>query len=323
MNPIDAFLKTREKYKAEMAQSNSLGKNAGNFKGNNEMDLCGDKNLGMTLGVFLSDKNGIPYRIIKGYRTFRIDKEVAKKYDIKNYELRICDPEEYINATDQEKELITRLIKKFESVEKNWEAWEGKIAKFKPTYSDTLTIQYMKVLQKLDAHNNPVSVEPGVKVLKSRSKAYYRAFDALISSNQVATGGYEFLSDLISRETRERNVKYTIQVTRSQFYNFVITSVPAKTEITDVDLAAADDLTTEVININRVDVETLNKWNKMFNDEYQAIKNGVEQGAVPPAPPAQSEPVVETKPVESVGVATTTPAEPVVADSFDDSDPFS
>ena len=315
MSAIDKFLKTREKYQAEMAQSNSLGKGAGNYKGSNEMDLCGDKNLGMTMGVYISDKNDVPYRVIKGYRTFRINKEIAEKYGIKNFELRLCDPDEYM-VGDKEKQTIANLIKKLESVEKNWNAWEGKIAKYKPTYSEALTIQYMKVLQRLDSKMTPVQLDPGVKVLKSRSKAYYRAFDSLISSNQVATGGYEFLGDLISREVKERNVKYTIQVTRSQYYNFTISSVPAKTEITDDDLNVAGDLNTEVVDITKVDLDVLNKWNKMFNEEYQAIKNTVLENSVEAQPAPQ--PVVEkTEPVAPVATAQTpSPDEEDIDDPF-------
>lgn len=316
---IDKFLKSREKSLGEMTNDNTLGKGAGRFKGSNEMDLCGDKNLGSTMGVFIMDKNDEPYRIIKGFRQFRINKDIADKYGIKDFRLRLCDPSEY-NCSDEERELISKLVKKFESVEKNWEAWEGKIAKYKPTYSETLTVQYMKVLQKLDQHNNPVNIDPGVKVIMSRSKGYFRAFDSFTSSNQVATGGWEFLSDLLSRDVRERNTKYVIKVTRSQFYNFTIAAVTAKTELTDDDLNVAGDLYTEVVDVTKVDVDTLKKWNKMFNDEYQNIKNGVEQGSVPPAPPAQPEPVVST-----VETATVT-QEPAVADSFEpavDEDPFS
>lgn len=287
---IDKFLKSREKNLSQMAQNNNPGKGAGHYKGSNEMDLCGDKNLGSTMGVFIADKNDIPYRVIKGFRQFRINKEVAEKYGIKDFRLRVCDPSEYLNATDAERALISKIVKKLESVENNWEAWEGKIAKYKPTYSETLTVQYMKVLQKLDQHNTPVTLDPGVKVLMSRSKAYFRSFDNFTSSNQAATGGWEFLSDLLSRDVRERSVKYVIKVTRAQFYNFTITSVPAKTEITEDDLNTAGDLNTEVVDITRVDVDTLNKWNKMFNDEYQNIKNGVEKDAIPPAPPVEPEP---------------------------------
>lgn len=315
-NAVENFLKTREKYKAQMAQSNTTGKGQGNFKGSNELDLCG-KNLGMTMGVFIDDINQIPYRVIMGFRSFRINKEVAQKYDIKNFELRLADPKEYANASESEKELISKLIKKIETVEKNWSAWEGKIAKYPPRYVDAMTIQYMKVLQKLDANMNPdPNVSPGVKVLKSRSKAYYRAFDALVSSTQAATGGLEFLGDLISRDVKNRNIKYSIQVTRPQYYNFVITQVPAHTEITDEDLRVAGDLNTEVVDVTRVDVETLNKWNKMFNEEYKAIKDSVEQGSQEPV----VTPVVTAEPEE---VPAPAPEEPKVADSFDDSDPFS
>lgn len=312
MSAIDKFLSVRNKYKSEMDAGNALGKGQGHFKGSNEFDLCGDKNLGSTMGVFISDVNEAPYRVIKGVRTIRINKEIADQYGIKDFRLRIADPDEYL-IPEADKEIIRKLNKKVEAVEQNWDAWEGKICKFRPTYNDLLTIQYMKVLQKLDVHNNPVQMDPGVKVIMSRSKAYFRAFDGFISNNEAATGGYEFIDDLLSRTPKTRNTKYVIKVTRAQYYNFVITPVTAPTEITEEDIRIAGDLNTEVVDVTKINKEELAKWNKMFNEEYLKIKNGVEKGSVPPQPAPEPTPMPEPEPAPA--------PQPVVEEEVE-TDPF-
>ena len=291
MSVIDKLKATREKYLAEMTANNQMG-NSKNYKGSNELDLCGDRNLGMTMGVFVSDVNDVPYRIIKNYRSFRINREIAEKYDIKDFRLRICDPSEYLDSvSDEDKRKIAQLCKILDSVKENWEGvWKERISKYAPQITPKFTIQYMKVLQRLDSNNTPVQMEPGIKVLTSRTPAYFRAFDDFIQSTQVTTGGYDFLTDMLSKDSRERKLKYCIKSSRPQFYSFVITSVPAATELTDDDIKQIHDLNTEVIDITQVDSEALSKWIRMFHDENQAIKEGVYKGSVEPQPEPQPEP---------------------------------
>lgn len=307
MSVIEAFQKTRAKYINEIEQQNNFGNSGKNFR-NNELEICGDKNVGMTMGVFIADSNEQTFRVIKGFRSLRISKEIAEKYDIKNHELRLCNSDQYLNATPEEKKLIDALNAKLEQIEKNWDAWDGKISKYPPRYVESYTIQYMKVLQKLDAKGTPVEMDPGVKVIKAKAKGYLRAFDSYIESLYKATGGYEFLNDFIERTNKHRTQKYILKVSRPKFYEFVFSSVAQPVEITDEDLETASDLYKEVVDVTRVNSETLKKWGRMINAEYNEIKNKVEGKVETPAP-VQPEPAPE--PVK---------AEPVAEE--DDDNPF-
>ena len=277
----EQFKATRDKYKNQVAGNNNFGNGGRSFKGDNELDICGPKGLGTIMGVYINDKNNVPYRIINGYRSIRINKEIAEKYDIKNYELRVCDSREY-NCSDEDKKLIDKIIQKIDFVRDNWDAWEGKICKYPPQYYGAYTVQYMKVLQKLDQNQSPVQIDPGVKVIKSRSKAYIQQFDSLSNGMIAGYGGLSFLSDFLGRNVGDRQNKYIISTKRPQIkYEFSISSIMAPTQVTQEDLDKAGDLDTEVIDVTKVNRELLEKWNTMFNSEYASLKSVAEAGSTP------------------------------------------
>lgn len=277
----EQFNATRNKYKNQVAGNNTFGNGGRSFKGDNELDICGPKGLGTIMGVYVNDKNNVPYRLIDGYRSLRINKEIAEEYGIKNYELRVCDSRQY-NCSDEDKQLLDKIIQKIDFIRDNWDAWDGKICKYPPQYYGVYTIQYMKVLQKLDQNQTPVQIDPGVKVIKSRSKAYIQQFDSLSNGMIAGYGGLSFLSDFLGRNVGNRQNKYIISTKRPQIkYEFSISSIQAPVPITQEDLDKAGDLDTEVIDVTKVNRELLEKWNSMLTSEYQKIKGVANQGAIP------------------------------------------
>ena len=275
-NFLEGFKKARQAAQSQMTTNKSKRV----FMGTNELPLCGAKNVGMTFGVFLMDKNDLPYRIINGYRSFRINKEVADKYDIKNYVLRVCDPSQYIGISDEDKKLVEALNKLLEKVEADWSAWENKIAKYPPQWNRHMTIQYMKVSRRASLDGTEIAgFEPGVKVLMSKSDAYFRKFEGYIDDQQTISGNLEdVIREILSRDQRVRNTQFMLKAVlppNVKSYEFTLQQIPKITEITDEDLRLADDLNREVVDITSVDSEEMKKWIKMFKETYAEIKNGV------------------------------------------------
>jgi len=343
-NVLDAFNKSRAAAQAKMNKSSSGPRK---FFSQNEVSLCGNKNVGMFFGAYIWDTNSQPFRIIEGYRTFRINKDVAEKYGIKNYQLRLCNPSNYVNPTDEQLAVVTKLDKMLEQINNDWGAWKDKLSPYPPTWNKHLTIQYMKLTRRSD--NNGVDVqgfEPGVKVITSRSDAYFRTFDEFINSQNVINGGMDFVTNMLSRDVRQRQTSYMIKSSfpeGSKSYVFAIQELQRAVEITDEDLRAAQDLYKEVVDVTEgaIDVEELNKWLKLFRDTYIGIKNGVMGTVDEPIADAQIEvptvsaPVTPTptpEPVVEANVAPVTQTAPVTSepqasipdvDEFDDlDDPF-
>jgi len=322
---IETFKKTRKKAQMEMVQQKATK----TFSSpNKEIQLCGKKNVGILFGCFIADKNNLPYRIIKGYRYFRINKQIAEKYGIKDFALRICDPDQYCYSEgpqgEEEKKLITKLTKVLESVEQGFEGiWKDRIALYPPQYNKHMTIQYMKVLRRTDLAGVDVKdFDPGVKVIMSRSDAYYRRFEGFIDDQNTITNNLEeVLMELLSRDKKNRTCKYMIKSVlppNVKSYEFTIQQIPEAKgiEITENDLYDASDLNKEIIDITEgsIDIDELNKWCTMFKEEYKEIKNSVMNGTtedkkedVPPTP----EPTVvkeEPKPEPKVEVKAPDPA---------------
>ena len=338
MSVLDSFNKARAAAQAKMARTNTTNRK---FVGQNEIQLCG-RGVGMYFGAFILDSNSVPLRIIDGYRRIRIDKSSAEKYGITNFELRLCDPSNYINPSEEKLKLVTRLNKMLEEVERNWDAWQGKIAKFPPSWNKHMTIQYMKVTRKSDGQGVEVKdFEPGVKVLMSRSDAYFRAFDEFITSQNAIQGGMDFINNMVARDVRHRPSTYMIKSSLpegAKSYAFSFQEVSRPVDITDEDLRLADDLNREVVDITEsgISVEELSKWDKMFRDTYANMKNEVFSESedpidipeVAPQEPAQvSEPetVKEEVKVEEPPrqVEHSLPfKEPEIPEFEDDDDPF-
>lgn len=338
MSVLDSFNKARAAAQAKMAKTNTTSRK---FIGQNEVQLCG-KGQGMYFGAFLLDSNEAPIRIIDGYRRIRIDKSAAEKYGITNYELRLCDPSNYINPTEEQKKLVTRLNKMLEEVERNWDAWQGKVAKYAPTWTKHMTIQYMKVTRKSDGQGVDVKdFEPGVKVIMSRSDAYFRAFDEFITSQNAIQGGMEFITNMMARDVRHRPSTYMIKSSLpegAKSYAFSFQEVSRPVDITDEDLRLADNLNREVVDITEggINVEELSKWDKLFRDTYANMKNEVfseseDPISIPEVAPSEEitapapEPVKEEVKVEEPPRKVEQPLppkEPEIPEFEDDDDPF-
>lgn len=339
MSVLDSFNKARAAAQAKMAKTNTTNRK---FVGQNEIQICG-KGQGMYFGAFLLDSNNVPIRIIDGYRRIRIDKSAAEKYGITNFELRLCDPSNYINPTEEQKKLVTRLNKMLEEVEKNWDAWQGKIAKYPPSWNKHMTVQYMKISRRCDSQGVDIKdFEPGVKVLMSRSDAYFRAFDDFLTAQNAIHGGMDFISNMVDRDVRHRPSTYMIKSTlpdTAKSYAFSIQEVNRPMDITDEDLRVADNLNREVVDITEggINVEELSKWDKMFKETYMAMKNEVfsetqdpieipevqikkEEVKAPEPEPVKEEVKVEEPPrkVEQP----LPPREPEIPEFEDDDDPF-
>ena len=308
---IETFKKTRKKAQMEMVQQ----KPTKTFKKfDNELQLCGKKNVGIVFGCFIADKNNVPYRIIKGYRYFRINKDIADKYDIKDFALKICDSDQYIfhdgEQGETERKLIDKLIKVIDTVRDGFDAWKDKIALYPPQYYRHMTLQYMKVLRRTDLTGSDVpNFEPGVKVIMSRSDAYYRRFEGFIDDQNTITNNLEeVLMELLSREKKIRSSRFMIKSVlppNVKSYEFTIQQIPEPKgiEITENDLYDASDLNKEVIDITEggVDVEELTKWCTMFKEEYKEIKNEIMSSGSTEEPKEEKikapEPAPEPKPV--------------------------
>lgn len=316
---IEAFKRTRAAAQTQMSKPSGRVF----YSSKDEVELCGTKNLGMIFGVFLADKNNVAYRIINGFRRFRINKEVADKYGIKSYELRICDPEQYINISPEDKKIVETLNKLLEKVEADWKGcWESRnIAKYPPTWNRHLTVQFMKVSRRATASGNDYEkFEPGVKVLMSRSDAYYRTFESYIEDQTVATQDMEgVVTAMLSRDERVRSQQYMIKTSQPEKkYEFSITAISKVTEITDDDLASAADLNRVVVNVVDVDVEEFKKWIKLFSDTYAEIQNSVYgEGEEEKKAEEVSSPVEETAPTSE---AVTEEPSPVVEEKKEETE---
>lgn len=274
---IETFRRTRAAAQTQMKGSNSK---KSFYSSKDEVEICGSRNLGMVFGVFLTDSNNVAYRIINGFRRFRINKETADKYGIKSFELRVCEPDQYINLNNEDYKLVETLNKLLEKVEKDWKGcWENRgIAKYAPSWNRHLTIQFMKVARRADANGNDVKgFEPGVKVIISRSDSYYRTFESYIEDQTVATQDMEgVVTSMLSRDERVRSQQYMIKTSQPEKkYEFSITALSKVTELTDDDLRAASDLNKAVVDITEVDTEEMKKWVRLFSDVYKEIQSSV------------------------------------------------
>ncbi len=303
MSAIEGFQKTRAMYLNDSKMSNILnGSQKKETRENIELKITGDKNQGYITGVFLSDKNEVPYRLITGVRNYFISEEFAKKYGIGKF-LRIADSRQY-QVSDEAKKKIDELAHWLETVEKEWDAWSGTgISKYAPSYKRMVSIQYMKVFSALDLNRNQKELTPGVKLILAESKAFYSAFDSFIENQQMATGGYEFLDDLLGRGTTEAPKKksnmYIVKISRPvTAYEVTITQAAKEVELNEEDLKKADDLSKEYIDCSSVDVEYLDKWIKMFEETNKSIIAKASVGDKP------SEVVAGTKPEPEVKIET-------------------
>lgn len=309
-NYLENFKKARAA--AQLQMSGEKSQNRRIFAGSNELPLCGSKNVGMTFGVFLMDKNDLPYRIINGYRSFRINKEVAEKYDIKNYVLRVCDTSQYIRRSpdgtvglgEEDLKLVETLNKLLEKVSADWAAWEGKISKYPPQWSRHMTLQYMKVLRRAGLDGTEIQgFEPGVKVLMSRSDAYYRRFEGYIEDQVNISGNLDdVIREMMSRDQRVRNTQFMLKAVlppNVKSYEFTLQQIPRITELTDDDLKLADDLNREVVDITYINADEMRKWIRMFKDTYDFIRTGVMNDPQPATDSKVHEEVASTPVVES------------------------
>ena len=305
---IDSFNKARAMAQAKMMQPTTTSTKK--FAGRNEVQLCG-RGVGMYFGAFILDTEGVPLRVIDGYRSLRVNREVAEKYGIDNYELRICDPSNYKDLTPEQSKLIGTLNKMLEEIGKNWDAWQGKIAKYPPRWNRHLTIQYMKIVRKSDLQGIDVQdFEPGVKVIMSRSDAYFKAFDEFITAQNTINGSMDFISNMVARDVRHRPCMYLVKSSLpagAKSYSFAFQEVARPVDLTDEDLRLANDLNKEVVDITNVNTEELIKWNHLFKDTYASIKEGVYEN---------SEPAIVEEKVKAVE------AEPPKEEFSSEDDPF-
>ena len=260
------------------------------------VDLCGKYNLGYTQGVYVFDSHGAYMRIICGHRKFITNKEMVEKYHLPSYALELCDAEQYQGLTPENAELVRNLTRLLTVVKDNFDAFGGKIGKYPPTYSKHLTIQYMKITLRSDLNGNTRDKDNGMKVITSRSDGYFKAFDRYIESQKVGSNGdMSFIGTIFDRSLTTRNTRFMIQVTKPEIkYEFMITTAMGTTMLKDEDLARASDLNKEVVDITPegFNAEELRAWERMFTEEFDAVKTAVYKNA---SSPVLGTPVSEPK----------------------------
>ena len=110
-----------------------------------------------------------------------------------------------------------------------------------------------------------------------------------------------FIGSIFDRALTTRNTRFMIQVSKPEIkYEFMITTALGTTMLKDEDLAKASDLNKEVVDITPegFNESELRAWERMFTEEFEAVKTAVYKNASSPVLSTHaSEPKVE-KPVD-------------------------
>lgn len=297
MSVEEIFNRIKEERQKE-TKGNGFGKY--NNVPSHELRITGRKNCGQVMGVFLADSHDVPFREIKGTRTWSIDFKKAKELGMGSL-IRVCDISQYKSLTEESRSLLTKVIDGLKFVESNWEKVETLgIAKYGPTYKSKTGLIYMKVKNRFDSAGGIVQVEPGVKTIVAETGQLIDSLTNYCDSQIRLMGdGKSFFAEMFGRGAKNTILSLSI-VLSDKRYSVAVSSVPSQSTLTAEDLKIADDLEREWVNVvDPLDVEELKKWVKLLDTirakvEGDVLKNSVAPQEIPAAP----EKVVEAeKPV--------------------------
>lgn len=297
MSVEEIFNRIKEERQKE-TKGNGFGKY--NNVPSHELRITGRKNCGQVMGVFLADSHDVPFREIKGTRTWSIDFKKAKELGMGSL-IRVCDINQYKSLTEESRAVLNRVIEGLRFIESNWEKVETLgIAKYPPTYKSKTGLIYMKVKNRFDSAGGIVQVEPGVKTIVAETGQLIDSLTNYCDSQIRLMGdGKSFFAEMFGRGAKNTILSLSI-VLSDKRYSVAVSSVPSQSTLTAEDLKIADDLEREWVNVvDPLDVEELKKWVKLLDTirakvEGDVLKNSVAPQEVPAAP----EKVVETeKPV--------------------------
>lgn len=270
---------------------------------NHELRITGRKNCGQVMGVFLADSHDVPFREIKGTRSWSIDFKKAKELGMGSL-IRVCDINQYKALTIETEEALVKVIDGLKFVEDNWEKVETLgIAKYKPTYKSKTGLIYMKVKNRFDSAGGVVPVEPGVKTIVAETGQLIDSLTTYCDSQIRLMGdGKTFFSEMFGRGAKNTILSLSV-VLGDKRYSIAISSVASQSTLTPEDLRIADDLEREWVNVaDPLDLDELNKWVKLFEVirkkvEGDVLKNSVAPQEVPPVQTPQPQAVETDKPV--------------------------
>lgn len=289
----------------EERQRETKGSGFGKYNNvpSHELRVTGRKNCGQVMGVFIADSHDVPFREIKGTRTWSIDFKKAKELGMGSL-IRVCDINQYKSLTEESRAVLSRVIEGLKFVESNWEKVETLgIAKYPPTYKSKTGLIYMKVKNRFDSAGAIVQTEPGVKTIVAETGQLIDSLTNYCDSQIRLMGdGKAFFAEMFGRGAKNTILSLSV-VLSDKRYSIAISSVASQSTLTAEDLKIADDLEREWVNVvDPLDVEELNKWARLLDSirkkiEGEVLKDSVKPQEVPVVEPAKVVQAEESKPV--------------------------
>lgn len=297
----------------EERQRETKGSGFGKYNNvpSHELRVTGRKNCGQVMGVFIADSHDVPFREIKGTRTWSIDFKKAKELGMGSL-IRVCDINQYKSLTEESRAVLSRVIEGLKFVESNWEKVETLgIAKYPPTYKSKTGLIYMKVKNRFDSAGAIVQTEPGVKTIVAETGQLIDSLTNYCDSQIRLMGdGKAFFAEMFGRGAKNTILSLSV-VLSDKRYSIAISSVASQSTLTAEDLKIADDLEREWVNVvDPLDVEELNKWARLLDSirkkiEGEVLKDSVKPQEVPVVEPAkvvqaEDNPVSKAEEVEDI-----------------------
>ena len=308
MSVEEIFNRIKEERQKE-TKGNGFGKY--NNVPSHELRVTGRKNCGQVMGVFIADSHDVPFREIKGTRTWSIDFKKAKELGMGSL-IRVCDINQYKSLTEESRAVLNKVIDGLKFVESNWEKVETLgIAKYPPTYKSKTGLIYMKVKNRFDSAGAIVQTEPGVKTIVAETGQLIDSLTNYCDSQIRLMGdGKAFFAEMFGRGAKNTILSLSV-VLSDKRYSIAISSVASQSTLTAEDLKIADDLEREWVNVvDPLDVEELNKWAKLLESikkkiEGEVLKDSVKPQEVPVVEPAkvvqaEDKPVSKAEEVEDI-----------------------
>lgn len=230
-----------------------------------DVDLCRKMNFGTLTVRPVQDTNGQPMRLINHLYEAWFSKENVEAYGLPARRFSICPTMNFKKLTPDQEKLINSIIKIMEHLVDDWDTlYKGKFPlDYSPIYNKELAIFYGKSFRLTDPKGTNLLEEPGMHLFRHRAGNFYKSYTSWISQKSESRGNsYSWLEKLFSREMGTHKNILTIQTSRPKFFQvtFDMEDSAMEYQLTADDLAFAENLDKEIVDVQNFDFDYYKKW---------------------------------------------------------------
>jgi len=276
MGVQDYFKELEQKSKKQNSASWKEGSGSKGPRVMRDIDLCRTSNLGTLTVRPLADTKGQPMRLIHHLYEAWFSQENVDAYKLPGRRLSVCPSMNFKNLTKDQEDLVESVIRICEHLVDDWNAlYKGKFPlDYSPNYNKELAIFYGKSFRLMTSKGDNILEGQEMHLFRSRASSFYKTYIDWVGQKAGARGTYTWLEKLFSREVGTNKNILTIQTTKPQFFKitFDMEDSAMEYQLTAEDLAFADNLDKEIVDVANFDEEYFQNWYNSLSELESKIR---------------------------------------------------